>query len=185
MRKNFGPKPFLYPMPVLIIGTYGPDGTPNAMNAAWGCIADMNRIAIYVAGDHKTMENIKARKAFTVSMATVDQLVPCDYVGLVSGNNVPDKLTQTGWHMTKSEFVDAPIIEELPMTLECMLVSFDEESELLTGEIVNICADEAILTDGKTDPAKLRPICYDPVNHDYRILGDKVGDAFSDGKTLK
>lgn len=185
MRQNFGSKPFLYPMPVLILATYGADGTPNAMNAAWGCIADMNRVAIYVAGEHKTMENILVRKAFTVSMATGESVVAADYVGVVSGNDVPDKLAKTGWHLEPSAFVDAPIIRELPMALECKLVSFDRESELLIGEIVNVCAEESVLTDGKIDPEKLQPITYDPVNHTYRALGRKVGRAFSDGKALK
>lgn len=185
MRQNFGAKPFLYPMPVLILATYGADGTPNAMNAAWGCIADMNKVAIYVAGAHKTMENIKARKAFTVSMATASCVVEADFVGVVSGNDVPDKLTKTGWHLEKSAFVDAPIIRELPLALECSLVSFDEETELLVGEIVNVCAEESILTDGKIDPEKLDPITYDPVNHTYRTLGAVVGRAFCDGKRLK
>lgn len=185
MRKNFGAKPFLYPMPVLIIASYDENGIPNAMNAAWGCIADMNRVAIYVAGNHKTMANILQRQAFTVSMADAANVVEADYVGIVSGNNTPDKLEKTGWHTTKSEFVDAPLIDELPMALECKLVSFDEESELLIGEIVNVCADEKILTDGNIDPIKLNPITYDPVNHGYFTLGQKVGNAFSDGKKLK
>ena len=185
MRKNFGPQPFLYPMPVLIIATYNADGVPNAMNAAWGCIADRDRIAIYVAGNHKTTENILSRKAFTVSMADAANVVEADYVGVVSGSDVPNKLNKAGWHTTPSESVDAPIIDELPMTLECKLVSFDEESELLLGEIVNICADERILTDDKIDPTKLDPITYDPVNHDYLTLGRKVGKAFSDGKKLQ
>jgi len=185
MRKNFGPKPFLYPMPVLMIATYDEQGVPNAMNAAWGCIADMNRIGIYVAGNHKTMSNILIRKAFTVSVADAAHVVEADYVGIVSGNQVPDKLERAGLHTSKSSFVDAPLINELPMALECRLVSFDEESELLIGEIVNVCADEAILTDGSIDPAKLNPITYDPVNHRYLTLGQPVGSAFSDGKKLK
>lgn len=185
MRKNFGAKPFLYPMPVLIIASYDENGIPNAMNAAWGCIADMNRVAIYVAGNHKTMENILKKKAFTVSVADAANVVEADYVGIVSGSNTPDKLEKAGWHTTKSEFVDAPLIDELPMALECKLISFDEESELLIGEIVNICADDRILTDGNIDPIKLNPITYDPVNHGYFTLGKKVGNAFSDGKKLK
>lgn len=185
MRKNFGAKPLLYPMPVLIIATYDENGVPDAMNAAWGCIADSNRIAIYVAHSHKTMENILARKAFTVSMADAANMTEADFVGIVSANTVPNKLRNTDWHMTKSDFVDAPLIDELPMALECKLVSYDEESELLIGEIVNVCADERILTDGKIDPAKLNPITYDPVNHDYLVLGAKVGNAFEDGNKLK
>ena len=186
MRKNFGAKPFLYPMPVLIIATYGEDGTPDAMNAAWGSIADMNRIAIYLSAEHKTTKNILARKAFTVSMADAAHVVEADYVGIVSANTVPDKLVKAGLHTVKSEYVDAPLIEEFPMALECKLVSFDEESELAIGEIVNVCADESILDEkGNIDPAKLNPITYDPVNHAYLTLGEKVGNAFSDGKKLK
>ncbi len=184
MRKSFGAKPLLYPMPVLIIASYDEEGTPNAMNAAWGSAADMNRIAIYVSHGHKTMKNILSRKAFTVSMADRKNVVEADYVGVVSGNKVPDKFARCGWHATRSENVDAPLIDELPMTLECRLVSYDTESELLIGEIVNVLADESILTDGRIDPRKLDPITYDPVNHDYLTLGEKVGNAFCDGKKI-
>lgn len=185
MRKNFGPKAWMYPQPVLIIATYNEDGSPNAMNAAWGCISDMNQIGIYISQTHKTAKNILHRKSFTVSMATADQMIPCDFVGVVSGNKDPEKFAKTGWHVHKSETVDAPVIEELPMTLECRLVSVNEESELVLGEIVNVCADECILTDGKIDPSKLRPISYDSCNHTYVVLGDKVGNAFKDGFSLK
>ena len=124
MRKNFGAKPWLYPQPVLIIATYGEEGTPDAMNAAWGGIADMNRIAMYLSGSHKTVKNILSRKAFTVSMADAAHVDACDYVGIVSGNTTPDKMARAGFHVTKSEVVDAPVIDELPMTLECKLISF-------------------------------------------------------------
>ena len=184
--KSFGQKPWVLPQPVLIIGTYNSDGTPNAMNAAWGSIADMNRIAIYLSAEHKTTKNILARRAFTVSMADAAHVVEADYVGIVSANTVPDKLVKAGLHTVKSEYVDAPLIEEFPMALECKLVSFDEESELAIGEIVNVCADESILDEkGNIDPAKLNPITYDPVNHAYLTLGEKVGNAFSDGKKIK
>ena len=186
MRKSFGAKPFLYPQPVLIIATYGEDGTPDAMNAAWGGIADSNRIAMYLSAGHKTVQNILARRAFTVSMADADHVTACDYVGIVSANDVPDKLARSGLHATRSERVDAPLIDELPMALECTLVSFDEETELLVGEIVNVSADERVLGEnGKIDPAKLRPITFDAVNNAYLVLGEKVGNAFQDGKALK
>ncbi len=186
MRKSFGAKPFLYPQPVLIIATYGEDGTPDAMNAAWGGIADSNRIAMYLSAGHKTVQNILARRAFTVSMADADHVAACDYVGIVSANEVPDKLARAGLHPVKSEFVDAPLIEELPMALECRLISFDKESELLLGEIVNVSADERILGEnGTIDPARLRPITFDPVNLTYLALGEQVGRAFQDGKQLK
>ena len=184
MRKNFGAKPMLYPMPVFIIGTYNTDGTPNAMNAAWGGIADTERISICL-DDHRTTRNILERKAFTVSMADAANVLPADYVGIVSGDKVPDKVAKAGWHVTKSEFVDAPLIDELPMALECTLIGYDEETDLLIGKIVNVCAEERILTDGKIDLGKFRPITYDPCGHGYYTLGEKVGQAFSDGKKLK
>ena len=186
MRKNFGPKPMCYPMPVYIIGTYGADGTPNAMNAAWGGISEDTEISICVSPEHKTTENILARKAFTVSMATAKYVAACDYVGIVSGNDEPDKFAKAGFHAIKSQFVDAPLIDELPMALECNLISYDPETCRLVGQIVNVCADESVLGEnGKVDPAKLQPITYDPMNHDYLVLGEKVGNAFKDGVALK
>ena len=175
-----------YPMPVFIIGTYGADGTPDAMNAAWGGISEEQEISICVSADHKTTENILARKAFTVSMATAEYMTACDYVGIVSGNKVPDKFAKAGFHATKSDFVDAPLIDELPMALECQLISYDPESCRLVGRIVNVSADQAVLGDnGKVDVSKLRPITYDPMNHHYLVLGEKVGQAFHDGLALK
>ena len=186
MRKNFGPKTMCYPMPVFIIGTYNADGTPNAMNAAWGGISEEQEISICVDNSHKTAENLIARKAFTVSMATADTLAACDYVGIVSGNKEPDKFAKAGFHATKSEFVDAPLIDELPMVLECEVISYDEETCRLVGRIVNVSADESILGEnGKVDVARLRPITYDSMNHHYLVLGEKVGQAFHDGLALK
>lgn len=185
MRKNFGAKPILYPQPVFIIATYNPDGTPNAMNAAWGGISESDEITMCISAGHQTTKNVLACRAFTVSMATADKVAECDYVGIVSGTTVPDKLEKAGFHTVKSEFVDAPIIEELPMAVECKLISYDEESCRMVGRVVNVCADESVLTDGKIDPAKLRPITYDGMNHTYLVLGEKVGNAFSDGKKLK
>ena len=186
MRKNFGAKPMCYPMPVYIIGTYGADGTPNAMNAAWGGISEDTEISICISAGHKTTKNILERKAFTVSMATADHVAACDYVGIVSGNKEPDKFAKAGFHATKSEFVDAPLINELPMALECRLISYDPESCRLVGEIINVSADESVLGEnGKVDTLKLRPITYDPMDHHYLVLGDQVGQAFHDGLTLK
>lgn len=185
MRKNFGAKTAVYPMPVFIIGSYDENEVADAMNAAWGGISEENEISICVSADHKTTKNILARKAFTVSMATADTVVPCDYVGIVSGNDTPDKMEKAGFHTTKSEFVDAPLIDELPMAIECELISYDEESCRLVGKIVNVSADESVLTDGKVDVAKLRPITYDSMGHGYYVLGEKVGNAFKDGLTLK
>jgi len=186
MRKNFGVQPSVYPMPVFIIATYDEDGTPDAMNAAWGGISEANEISICISADHKTTKNILIKKAFTVSMATAEQVVACDYVGIESGNDVPDKFVRAGFHATKSEFVDAPIIDELPMAVECRLISYDPETCRLVGEIVNVSADESILGEnGKVDVAKLQPITYDPMNHHYLVLGEKVGQAFQAGLALK
>ena len=185
MRKNFGAKPILYPQPVFIVGSYDENGIPDAMNAAWGGLSGSTQITMALGPKHKTVKNILVRKAFTVSMGTLSQLLACDYVGLVSGNVVEDKFARAGFHAVKSEFVDAPLIEELPLALECRLVSYDPESHRMVGEIVNICADESILTDGKIDPIKLQPITYDGSDRTYYVLGPKVGTAFSDGAALK
>ncbi len=186
MRKDLGVKPYLYPQPVLVIGTYNEDGSANAMVAAWGSVSDMNQIAIYVANSHKTMDNIKARKFFTVSMATEKDIKAIDYLGIASGHKVADKFAKSGLTAIKSEHVNAPLIAELPLTLECQFVSYAEEPELLLGEIVNVTADESILdVNGKVDVKKLNPICYDTANHGYYSIGDRVGNAFSDGKAIK
>ncbi len=186
MRKNFGAKAMCYPMPVFIIGTYNEDGTPNAMNAAWGGISEETEITICVDDSHKTAENLLARKAFTVSMATAQQMTACDYVGIVSGNKEPDKFARAGFHATKSEFVDAPLIDELPMAMECEVISYDPETCRLVGRIVNVCVEESMLGDnGRVDVQKLQPITYDPMNHQYFVLGEAVGRAFQAGMALK
>ena len=172
-------------MPVLIVGTYDENGAPNAMNAAWGSIYDTNLVMVCLADDHKTTENIKKTGAFTLSFATAKTVVPCDYVGIVSANDEPDKFAKAGFHATKSEYVNAPIIDELPMTVECKLFKFNEDG-ICIGEIVNVSADESILDEkGKVDAKKLDPIIYDSVTHAYWNFGEKVGKAFSDGLKIK
>lgn len=183
MRKNFGPKTWLYPMPVLILATYNEDGTANAMNAAWGGIYDYNKITVSL-GEHKTTENFERTKAFTVSFADAANVKECDYVGIVSGSKVHDKVARCGWTTSKSEFVNAPIINELPMTLECIVDSF--ENGTLIGSIVNVSIDEKFLgEDGLPDVRKVNPIIYDSVHHFYIALGEPVGKAFEDGKAIK
>ena len=172
-------------MPVLIVGTYDENGMPNAMNAAWGGVYDTNQVMVCLADDHKTTDNIRKTGAFTVSFATAKTVVPCDYVGIVSANDVPDKFARAGFHATRSEYVNAPVIDELPMTVECRLIRFNEDG-ICVGEIVNVSADDSIIgDDGKIDAKKLDPICYDGVTHAYWNIGEKVGRAFSDGKKLK
>lgn len=185
MRKNFGAKTWLYPMPVLIVGTYDENGTPDAMNAAWGGIYDTGLVMVCLADEHKTTENIKKTGSFTVSFATSNTVAACDYVGIVSANDVPDKFQKAGFHALKSEFVNAPVIEELPLTLECKLHKFNEDG-ICIGEIVNVCADESVLDEkGMIDAEKLDPIIYDSATHAYWNFGKRVGQAFSDGKKIK
>ncbi|MBR1912779.1 MAG: flavin reductase [Treponema sp.] len=185
MKKDFGKQTYMFPMPVLIIATYDENGVADAMNAAWGGIHDTNQIGICLSPEHKTVKNILAKKAFTVSMADVKNVVPCDYVGIVSGNSVSNKIETAGWTVTKSSHVDAPVINELPMCLECTLVSYDEKSGYMVADIVNVSAEECVLTDGKIDASKVEPITYDPVSHAYLRLGQSVGTAFKDGLALK
>lgn len=185
MRKDFGVKTYIYPQPVLIIGTYDENGNPDAMNAAWGGIADSDKVAISLSLDHKTVLNFKKTGAFTLSPGTKKEMVACDYVGTESGNRVPDKVTKAGWHVRKSEKVNAPIFEELPLTIECKVDSFDEETGILVGKIVNVSVDESVLTDGRVDPRKLEPISFDPANNAYLLVAEKVGSAFKDGLKLK
>lgn len=185
MRKNFGAKAILYPMPVLIIGTYDENGKPNAMNAAWSGISEEKQISICISAEHKTTKNVVKTGAFTVSVADADNVVACDYVGIVSGNKEPNKIEKVGWHTSKSELVNAPLFDELPMALECKLISYDKETCRLVGEIINVCADERILNEsGKIDLDNFIPITYDPVQHTYREIGNVVGNAFSDGKKI-
>ena len=156
------------------------------MNAAWGGISDDHELSLCLSAGHKTTANILHSGAFTVSMATAEQLTACDYVGIVSGTRVPDKFARAGFHATASQFVNAPLIDELPMAMECELISYDPESCRLVGRIVNVSADESILNeDGKVDPARLRPITFDPMNNTYVVLGETVGQAFKDGAKLK
>ena len=161
MRKNLGANPYVYPQPVLIVATYGEGGTVDAMNVAYGGIVNSNRIQINIGVRHKTSDNIKLKKAFTVGIADEKNLVAADYVGIVSGHDVPDKMEKSGFHTVKSEFVDAPVIEELPISLECRVEEINQYNATLriVAEIVNVSVDEAILNEeGKINPAKLNAI---------------------------
>ena len=183
MRKNFGVKPWVYPQPVLMIGTYDENGKPNLMNAAWGGQYDANQVMLCLSS-HKTTDNIKVTGAFTVSFATASTVIPCDYVGIVSAKQEPNKMEKAGFTTVKSEFVNAPIIEQLPLTLECKFLKCNEDGNII-GEIVNVSADESILTDGNVDYKKLDAIIFDPAAAAYIRLGEKVGNAFKDGAKLK
>lgn len=184
MRVNFGKKTALYPQPVFIISSYDENQKANCMNAAWAGISDYNQISIAMAS-HKTLDNILKSKAFVIQMGTVEYVKSCDYVGLVSGNDEENKMEKAHFTTIKSEFVNAPIINELPLAIECELHSYNEETEILKGTIVNVSCDELYLTDGKIDPSKIKPITYDSFNHTYISLGDVVAKAFSCGNELK
>ena len=185
MKKNLGVKNWMSPMPVLMIGTYDEDGTPNMMNAAWGGVTLEDQITICIDTGHKTWANIAARKAFTVAFGTADTVKACDYLGIVSGNKAPDKVAKSGFTAVKSSFVDAPVMKELPLVLECELVSMDEETCNVVGKIVNCAVEESVLTGGKPDAVKMKPICFDTCAHVYRIMGDAVATAFSVGNRFE
>ena len=187
MKKSLGAKPLIYPQPVLIVSTYGADGTPDAMNVAYGGIVNSNRLQINIGVRHKTSENIKAKKEFTVGIADVKNMIPADYVGIVSGNDTPDKMEKTGWTLVKSKTVDAPVIDELPITLECRLEEMNQYDQTyrVVAEIVNVLVDDSVLTEeGTVDATKLQAISYDPSTHAYLKLGSPVGQAFEDGKKI-
>lgn len=186
--KNFKPKAWLLPQPVLIIGTYNADGTPNAMNAAWAGQWDATEIMISM-GSHATTANLNRCPDFTVAFATIDTMIPADYVGMVSAKNQPDKMSRTGWDAVKGDNVDAPVFLPFPLTLECRIKEKLYESETgyyIIAEIVNILCDEHYLADdGKPDIEKMKLITFDPVHNGYVALGSRVGNAFHDGKLLK
>lgn len=181
-RVDLGSKPIVFPMPVLIIGTYDKEGKPNAMNAAWGMISDFKEISISLS-EHKTTQNLTETGAFTVSFATESTVAACDYVGIETATKVPNKFEKAGFTATKSEKVNAPIINELLVALECKVKSF--ENGILVGEIVNVTADDSVMSDGKIDIKKLKPIAFDTSANTYVALGEVVGNAFADGLALK
>lgn len=184
MRKNFGVNTYLFPQPVMIIGTYDENGAPNAMNAAWGGICDFDKIIIDMS-EHKTTDNIAQNKSFTVAFGTAEYVSACDYVGVVSGNDVPDKFAKSGFTERRGEFVNAPVINELPVTFECELLKIEEDGRYI-GKIINVSADERFLDEnGEPDLSKFTPITFDPVHNTYIALGQVVGNAFSSGENDK
>ena len=180
-RKNFGPNHALVttPQPCVMIATWDADHNPDVMMAAWAGQYDAKQIVISLS-KHKTTENLELTGAFTVSFADIRTVAESDYLGIVSGNQVPDKVARVGFTVTPSPNVDAPLINEYPLTLECKVISW--EDGILVGEVVNQSADERILTDGKVDLAKLQPIVFDAAGMCYRAIGDVVGGAWDAGK---
>lgn len=183
MRKDFGVKPYLYPQLVMIIGTYDKDGNPNAMNAAWGGMADYDKVMVCMSS-HKTTKNIEVTNEFTISIGDANHVVECDYVGIVSGDKELNKMEKSGFTTSKAKYVNAPIINELGLCLECKLLKIVEE-DLYIAQIINVNADESILdADGNISLEKFVPIIYSPADHGYYKVSGKVGKAFSDGKKL-
>lgn len=180
MKKSLGAKPYLFPMPVLMVATYGDDNVVDVMNMAWGGICAENMVALNIAETHKTSENIKKRKAFTLSVANIEHIVEADYFGIVSGNDAVDKFERTGLHAVKSDNVDAPVVEEFPLTLECVVISAENTPSgfRVLGEIVNVLADEAILGEnGNVNPEKLNAFAFDQFNSSYYAMGKKLDEV--------
>ncbi len=188
-KKVLDTKQLLAPLPVLIIGTYDEDGTPNAMNVAWGGQISQIHLDLNIGERHATTDNLKARQAFTVALADKKTLVAADYVGIVSGKAAKDKIAKAGLTAVKAETVDAPYFEEFPITMECKVVSMEEEvgGEIrVIGEVTRVIADEELLDEnGKADLGKADLLCFDSASASYRLLGEKVGQAFHDGLALK
>ncbi len=185
MRKDLGEQPAVYPMPVLMVAAFDENGKVNVMNAAWGMICDTDKIALFIDEDHKTTKNIRAVKAFTVSIADRDHMAEADFFGIATGNKMADKFERTGFHAVKSGYVNAPVIEEFPVAMECELAEIVETENLhaVVGKIVNVSADEKVLSEnGKIDPAKLNALIFDQFQSGYYISGEKVGRAWNAGK---
>lgn len=187
MFKDLGVKPYVFPMPVLMIATYGKDGKVDVMNMAWGGICDENRVALNISESHKTAENIKLRGAFTLSIADIDHIKEADYFGIASGNDTADKFERSGLHAFKSTRVDAPVVEEFPLTLECKALECQHTGTgfRVLGEIMNVLADRKILDEnGEPDPTKLNAFVFDQFKGDYYAIGKKVGKAWDAGAEL-
>lgn len=187
MLKDLGVKPYLFPMPVLMITTYGDDDKVDVMNMAWGGICAQNMVALNIDEDHKTSENIKKRGAFTLSIADVDHIEEADFFGIATGNKMEDKFERTGLHAVKSTRVDAPIVQEFPVTLECKVVECQNTAYgfRVLGEIVNVLADEKVLNEkGNVDPEKLNAFVFDQFQSGYYAIEEKVGQAWKSGAGL-
>ena len=187
MRNKITVTEGIFPMPVLMVATYNDDGTVNVMNAAWGTMVDRDVVALNLTETHKTVQNIKARGAFTVSIADADHVVEADYFGVASGNKVADKLAKAGLTATKAEEVDAPVIDQFPICLECEFIEYqgDEYGLGVIGKVVNVTADESVMVDGKVDVTRVNAIAFDPYTHGYYKVTERIGEAFSDGAKIK
>ena len=187
MKKDLGKVPAVYPMPVLMIATYDENGKVDVMNAAWGMICGMDKIALCISDPHKTTKNIRKLGAFTVALADAAHVKEADYFGIASGNNTEDKFERTGLTAVKSDKVNAPVIDEFPVTMECELAEIvtTDNFHSVIGNIVNVKADEEVLDEnGKINPEKLNALIFDQFRSGYYVSGEKAGQAWSSGKEL-
>ena len=187
MRKDLGKQPAVFPMPVLMVAAYDENGTVQVMNAAWGMICGMDKIALFIDEDHATTKAIKKTKALTVSIADREHMDVADYYGIATGNKIPDKFAKSGYHAEKSTFVNAPVITEFPVVMECELaeITQTENVHAVVGKIVNVSADEKVLSEnGKIDPAKLNALIFDQFQSGYYVASEKVGQAWNAGMDL-
>lgn len=187
MRKDLGKQPAVFPMPVLIIAAYDENGTVQVMNAAWGSICDMDKIALFIDEEHATTKAIRKTKAFTVSLADKEHMDAADYYGIATGNKMNDKFEKSGYHAEKSKYVNAPVITEFPVALECELAEITETENLhaVVGKILNVSADENVISDnGKIDPVKLNALIFDQFQSGYYVATEKVGQAWNAGKEM-
>ena len=181
MRKDLGVQPAVFPMPVLMVAAYDENGTVGVMNAAWGMVCGHDKIALFIDEGHKTTKNIRAVKAFT------DHMDVADFYGIATGNKMPDKFAKSGYHAIKSAHVNAPVITEFPVTLECELAEIVETENMhaVVGTIVNVSADENVISEnGKIDPLKLNALIFDQFQAGYYVATEKVGQAWDAGKAL-
>ena len=187
MRKKLNITEGIFPMPVLMIATYNEDNSVNVMNAAWGTMQARDTVALQLTETHKTVKNIKARKAFTISIADAAHVVQADYFGVASGNKVADKFEKSGLTACKANIVDAPVINEFPLCLECEFIEYqdNEYGVGVIGKVVNVTADEKVIIDGKLDMSLVNAIAFDPYTHGYYLVSERVGEAFKDGLQLK
>ncbi len=190
MKLSLKGQSILLPSPVLIIGTYGPGGRPNIMNAAWGGIASSKPPCISVSLREATLSyhNIKETGAFTVNIPSEKHIREADFAGLVSGREF-DKFKEARLTPEKSKLVNAPIVKEFPYALECKLVKQVALGlhTMFIGEIVGMIADSEVLNPDKLpDIEKVRPMLWGSFGSSaYYNIGEKLGDAFSIGNELK
>ena len=187
MRKKLKITEGIFPMPVLMVATYNGDGTVNVMNAAWGTMQERNVVALNLSESHKTVENIKARGAFTVGIADAKHVVEADYFGIASGNSEPQKFEKSGLTASKAEAVDAPVVNEFPLCLECEFIEYQQNEYGIgvIGRVVNVTADESVMPNGKLDMSLVDAIAFDPYTHGYYRVAERVGEAFKDGLKIK